>query len=194
MPCRVWESGTVRPVNPLWYLAALLIALASLMGAAAYGASAFDAVRDATVTPVTERVDARGSTLAIYTDIVQADRDISCRGRYGDGDRGRIVIPATTVDVAAQGDGTRWRLIALLDEGRDGLRIVCTPADRRVDNAAYGYATVTGYSSRANNAQGFAWLGTAVAAALAGWVFWCRRSARRDARAAAADATTTSDG
>ncbi|MET0447871.1 MAG: hypothetical protein ABW004_05675 [Aeromicrobium sp.] len=172
----------MRPTNPLWYLAALLIALGSLIGAAVYGASAFDSVRDATVIPVTERVDAKGSTLAIYTDIVQEDRDIACRGRYGDEDKGRVEIPPTSVDVAADGDGTRWTLIALLEEGRDELRIVCTPADRRVDNASYGYATVTGYASRANTAQGFAWIGSALAAGLAGWVFWSRRTARREAR------------
>jgi hypothetical protein len=180
----------VRPTNPLWYLAALLIALGSTMVAAAVGATAFDPIRDATVVPITERVDASGSTLAVYTDIVQADRDISCRGRFGDDDRGRVVIPSTDLEIGAQGDGTRWTLIAILEDGRDDLRIVCTPADKRVDNASYGYATVTGYASARNNGKGIATLGVTVGAALAAWVFWCRRSARRSRRAAARPTVT----
>jgi hypothetical protein len=182
----VCESCCVRLTNPLWYLAAFLLAIGSAMAATAVAASAFDPVRDATVTPVTERVDAQGSTLAIYTDMVQPDRDILCRGRYGDKDKGRVQIPDKGVDVAAAGDGTRWHLIGLLEQGRDGLRIVCTPEDKRVDNAAYGYATVTGYSSRVNNGRGIAYIGIAVAAVLAGWIFWCRRQARRDEHLAAA--------
>lgn len=180
------ESYRVRPTNALWYLAAMALALATMMAAIAVAASAWDPVRDATVTPVTERVDAGGSSLAIYTDILQTDRHISCRGRYGDGDKGRVEIPDKGVDITAQGDGTKWTLIGLLEKGRDGLRIVCTPADQRVDNAAYGYATVTGYSSAVNNGKGIASIGLSIAAGFGGWVFWSRRAARRDARFAAA--------
>jgi hypothetical protein len=176
----VWESGRVRLTNPLWYLAALLIALGSTIAAVVVASTAFNPVRDATVIPITERVDAKGSTLAIYTDIEQPGRDIACRGRYGDDDKGRVVIPAKDVAISAQGDGTRWTLIALLEEGRDDLRIVCTPGDERVDNASYGYATVTGYASTVNNGKGITAIGLAVAAGLAGWVAWCRRAARRE--------------
>ena len=181
------ESCCVRLTNPLWYLAAFLLAIGSAMAATAVAASALDPVRDATVTPVTERVDAQGATLAIYTDLVQDDREISCRGRYGQDDRGRVVIPDKGIDVTAQGDGTTWHLIGLLEDGRDGLRIVCTPVDKRVDNAAYGYATVTGYASTVNNGRGIAYIGVAVAAAFAAWVFWCRRVARRARRPTAAE-------
>ncbi|MCL3816974.1 hypothetical protein [Aeromicrobium wangtongii] len=176
----------MRLTNPLWYLAAFLLAIGSAMAATAVAASAFDPVRDARVTPATERVDAKGATLAIYTDIVQVDRDILCRGRYGDKDKGRIEIPDKGVDVTADSDGTRWHLIGLLEQGRDGLRIVCTPTDKRTDNASYGYATVTGYSSRVNNGRGIAYIGIAAGAVLAGWIFWCRRQARRDAHLASA--------
>jgi hypothetical protein len=178
----VCESCRVRPTNPLWYLAALMIALGTTVIAVVVAASAFSPVRDATVIPVTERVDAKGSTLAIYTDIVQTERDIACRGRYGDKDVGRVEIPGKDVEITAQGDGTRWTLIALLEDGRDDLRIVCTPGDKRVDNASYGYATVTGYTSTVNNANGIRYLGLLAGGALAAWVFWCRRSARRDKR------------
>lgn len=174
----------MRLTNPLWYLAALVLALGSNVAAVAVAASAFDPVRDAVVVPVTERVDAKGATLAIYTDIVQEDREILCRGRYGDKDKGRIEIPDKGVDITAQGDGIRWTLIGLLEKGRDGLRIVCTPADKRVDNAAYGYATVTGYASKANNGRGISSIGLAAGLGLAGWVFWARRSAKKSAVAA----------
>lgn len=184
----MWQNRRVRLTNPLWYLAAFLLAIGSAMAGTAVAASAFDPVRDATVTPITERVDANGTTLAIYTDIVQSDRDILCRGRYGDADKGRIEIPNKGVDVTAQGDGTRWHLISLLEDGRDGLRIVCTPKDKRIDNASYGYATVTGYASTVNNGRGIAYIGIGIAAVLAGWIFWCRRLARREARLESAGA------
>jgi hypothetical protein len=172
----------VRLTNPLWYLAAFLLAIGSAMAGTAVAASAFDPVRDAVVTPITERVDAKSATLAVYTDIVQTERGILCRGRYGADDKGRVVIPDKGVDVIAQGDGTRWHLIALLEDGRDGLRIVCTPKDKRIDNASYGYATVTGYGSRVNNGRGIAYLGVSAAVVLAGWIFWCRRQARMQTR------------
>jgi len=182
----VCESWRVRLTNPLWYLVAFTLAIGTLMAAAAVAASAFDPIRDATVVPITERVDAQGTTLAVYTDIVQDNRTISCRGRYGADDKGRVPIPNKGVAITAQGDGTRWTLIGLLEKGRDGLRIVCTPDDKRVDNASYGYATVTGYQSTVNNGRGIGYLGVTAAAVLAGWVFWCRREARRDRLAATA--------
>jgi hypothetical protein len=175
----------VRLTNPLWYLAAFFLAIGSAMAATAVAASAFDPVRDAVVTPITERVDAGGASLAVYTDIVQTDRNVLCRGRYGAHDKGRVVIPNKGVDVTATGDGTKWHLIALLEDGRDGLRIICTPADKRIDNASYGYATVSGYGTRVNNGRGIAYLGIAAAAVLAGWIFWCRRQARAQARVVA---------
>lgn len=172
----------MRLTNPLWYLAALLLALGGTMTAVATAASAFDPIRDARVVPVTERVDAKGATLAVYTDIVQDDRDVTCRARYGKKDKGRIPIPDQGVDITAQTDGVRWTLIGLLEHGRDGLRIVCTPADRRLDSASYGYATVTGYTSKVDNGRTIATVGLAAGVGVAGWIFWCRRSARTRAR------------
>ena len=71
-------------------------------------------------------------------------------------------------------------LIALLEDGRDGLRIVCTPRRQPRDNASYGYATVTGYASKVNNGTGIA-SSASRPARRRGWVFWCRRSASRTA-------------
>lgn len=182
------ESCCVRLTNPLWYLAALFLALGSAMAGTAVAASAFGPVRDATVTPITERIDASGATLAVYTDLVQPERVISCRGRYGEADKGRIVIPDKGIDVTAAGDGTTWHLIGLLEQGREGLRVVCTPDDDRVDNAIYGYATVTGYTSAVNNGKGVASIGVGVAAVLAGWIYWCRRKQRREKKLGLLDA------
>jgi hypothetical protein len=92
------------------------------------------------------------------------------------------VIPSTGVEITAQGDGSRWTLINLLPEGRAGLRIVCTPDDKQVDNASYGYAAVTGYTSPVNYGRGISYLGLAVSGVFAIWVWWNRRSARRAAR------------
>lgn len=181
------QSSGVRLTNPLWYLAAFLLAIGSAMAATAVAASAFDPVRDATVTPVTERVNAQGATLAIYTDLVQDDRDITCWGRYGKDDKQRVDIPDKGVELTAQGDGTRWQLIGLLEEGRDGMRIVCRPADSRDDSASYGYATVTGYGTTVNNGRGIAYIGIAAAFGLAVWIYWCRRAVRIERRHAERD-------
>lgn len=172
----------MRLTNPLWYLAAFFLAIGSAMAATAVAASAFDPVRDATVAPITERVDAKGTTLAIYTDNVQKDRQVSCWARYGTNDDQRIDIPDKGIDVIAEGDGTRWHLIGLLEEGRDGLRLVCRPGDGRDDSAIYGFATVTGYASTVNNGKGIAYIGVAIAVGLAGWIYWCRRQARIESR------------
>ncbi len=173
----------MRLTNPLWYLAALLLALGSAMAATVVAASAFDPVRAAGVTPITnERIDAAGRTLAIYTDTLQPARNVTCHGR--DRDKERVDIPDKGVEITAQGDGTRWRLIGLLEDGRDGLRVRCVPDDEEIDYASYGYATVTGYTSMVNNGQGIAILGATASGALAVWVFWCRRRARQEARTA----------
>ncbi|MCW2831402.1 MAG: hypothetical protein JWP31_2094 [Aeromicrobium sp.] len=168
----------MRLTNPLWYLAAFLIAIGSAMAAAAVAASAFDPVREATVTPVSERADASGKSLAVFTDIVQDDRDVTCQGRGRD--KRRVEIPDKGVDITTESDGTRWHLIGLLEEGRNGLRVVCRPADKRIDNAAYGYATVDGYSSAITNGKGIVILGMTGGAGLGAYTFWCRRSARRE--------------
>lgn len=170
----------MRLTNPLWYLAAFLLAIGSAMAAAAVAASAFDPVRDATVVPVAERVDAKGSSLAVYTDIVQTDRDVACHARGLD--KRRVEIPDKGVDIRAQSDGSTWHLIGLLEEGRDGLKVVCTPRDRRIDNASYGYAVVDDYQSTIQNGKGIAILGVTIGAGLGAYVYVSRRRARRDAR------------
>lgn len=173
----------MRLTNPLWYLASFLLAIGSTMIASAVAASAFDDVRGATLTPVSERVDAKDKTLAVFSN--DADRGaIACRGR--DRKKVRVEIPDKDVGVTAQSEGETWYLIALLEEGRDGLRIVCTPESKRPDTAGYAYATVDSYAGTVNTGKGIAVLGVTAGALGAAYVYWCRRTAKKDARLAAA--------
>ncbi|KRC65187.1 hypothetical protein ASE12_10665 [Aeromicrobium sp. Root236] len=168
----------MKPVSPLWYLTAFLFALGSVVLATVVAAGAWDPVREVTVTPTTVRADAQGKTLVVFTDILQPDRDVTCRatGR----DKKPVDIPAAALDIQVDNEGNQWHLIGLLGAGRTGMRVHCTPRDRRVDNASYGWATVTGFESRANDAKGIGILGVTVAAAFAGYVFWCRRQQRQE--------------
>ncbi len=63
----------MKPINPLWYLAAFVLALSSLMIGTAVAASAWNAVRDVTITSTSIPADAAGKSLAVFTDIVQDD-------------------------------------------------------------------------------------------------------------------------
>jgi hypothetical protein len=174
----MWEGVSVRPVNPLWYLAAFLFALASVMIGTVVAAGAWDPVREVTVSPTTARADAEAKTLVVFTDILQPERSVTCRatGR----DKKTVDIPPAKLAITVDNEGNQWHLIGLLNEGADGMRVHCTPRDRRVDNASYGWATVAGFESRANKANGIGILGVALAAAFAGYVFYSRRQHRKE--------------
>lgn len=168
----------MKPVNPLWYLAAFLFALVSVVIGTIVAAGAWDPVREVTVSPTTTRADAQGKTLVVFTDIVQPDRDITCRatGR----DKKSIDIPPAKLDITVDNDGNQWHLINLLSEGENGIKVQCTPRDKRADNASYAWATVTGFETRGNIAEGIGNLGMAAGAVFAGYVFYCRRQHRRE--------------
>jgi hypothetical protein len=166
----------VRPINPLWYLAAFLLALASVMVGSVVAASAWDPVRDVSVSPTTTRADAQGKSLAVFTDILQTSRDVTCRAIGPD--KKAVGIKPPAIDLTVDNEGNQWHLIGLLPEGTNGLKVRCAPKDKRVDNASYGYATVSGFDSRANAGSGIGWIGAGVAALLAGYVYYCRRKQR----------------
>lgn len=174
----------MRPTNPLWYLAAFLIALASTMAATVVAAGAWQPVRDATITPVTEVAQAQSHTLAVFSDIRQPDRDITCEAVGTD--KRHTPIPAAPIDLTVDDEGNPWYLIGLLREGADGLKLQCTPRDKRVDNATYGYAVVSGYADRTNTGKGIAILGVTLGGAFGAYVFWCRRERRKEAAHASA--------
>jgi hypothetical protein len=168
----------VKPVNPLWYLAAFLVALASVMIGTVVAAGAWDPVREVTVSPTTVRADANGKTLVVFTDIVQPDRNVACRAT--DRDKKSVDIPPAALEIRVDNEGNQWHLIGLLKEGSDGLKVRCTPRDKRVDNASYGWAAVSGMESRVNTASGIGALGVATGAAFAAYVFYCRRQRRKE--------------
>lgn len=168
----------MKPTNPLWYLTALLIALGSWMIATVVAAGAWDPVRAATVTSVSERADAGGKSLAVYTDLLQKGRPISCRATSPGNPA--IDIPAETIDITADDDGTTWHLIGMLRTGSDNLRIRCSPRDRGADNATYAYAAVNGYESKVNTGKGIAILGSTAGGALAVFTYYTRRRRRAD--------------
>jgi hypothetical protein len=175
----VWESDSVKPVNPLWYLVAFLVALGSVMIGTVVAAGAWDPVREVTVSPTTTRAEAQGKTLVVFTDILQPDRGVTCRaiGR----DKKPIDIPPAALDITVDNEGNQWHLIGLLKEGSNGQKVQCTPRDKRIDNASYGWAAVAGMESRANTASGIGSLGVALGAAFAVYVFYCRRQHRKEA-------------
>lgn len=175
----MWESGCVKPVNPLWYLAAFLFALGSVMIGTAVAAGAWDPIREVTVSPTTTRADAQAKTLVVFTDILQPERDVTCRatGR----DKKPVDIPPAALAITVDNEGNQWHLIGLLNEGANDMKVHCTPRDKRVDNASYGWATVTGFESRGNTANGIGTLGAVLGAGFAGYVFYCRRRHLREA-------------
>lgn len=168
----------MKPVNPLWYLAAFFFALVSVVIGTVIAAQAWDPVREVTVTPTTTRADALGKTLVVFTDIRQPDRDITCRatGR----DKKSVDIPPAALDITVDNEGNQWHLIGLLRDGKSDMSVECTPRDKRVDNASYGWATVTGFESRANQGRGVGILGVALAVGFAGYVFYSRRQQRKE--------------
>ncbi len=168
----------MKPTSPLWYLVSLFIALGASVVSIVIAAGAWDPVRDATVTPVGERFDATNQSVAVYTDIVQPDRDITCRATGAD--KKVTEIPAAKLALTVNNGSDQWHLIAMLNEGGKNQAITCTPRDRRVDDATYTYAVVDGFASRANTAKGISILGLAVGVGLAGYTFHVRRQKRKE--------------
>ncbi|MEJ7634939.1 hypothetical protein [Aeromicrobium sp.] len=168
----------MKPINPLWYLAAFLVALGSTMVGTAVAASGWDPVREVTVTPTTVRADSQGKSLAVFTDIVQPDRDVTCRatGR----DKKSVEIPPAKLDITVDNEGNQWHLIGLLGKGTNDVKVRCVPQDKRADNASYAFATVTGFDSRTNTGNGIGVIGLATGAVFAGYVFHCRRQHRKE--------------
>ena len=168
----------MRITSPFGYLAAVFLVLGGWVGATVVAAGAWDAVRDANLIPVTqERAEASGYSVAVFTDIAQDNRTIACRGRDEAGKA--VTIDEAAIDMTVDFDGAEWNLINLLPEGRDGLKVRCGPLDRRVDNATYAFAIVDGFTSRGKRGDAIASTGLLVGVALAGWVFYCRRSEKK---------------
>ncbi len=167
------QSDGVRPSSAWCYVAALVVAFGGYMVGIATAGSAWNLALDSTVQPATTALAAKDRTVAVFTDIPQADRDVSCR--TGGTDKPRRAIRESRISPSTTQDGTTWTLIAVLPSGFDDLKVVCTPKDKRADPASYGIAAVDGFSSRVNLGNGIAWLSVAVGVALGVWTFVTRR-------------------
>ena len=172
----------MRLTNPLWYLAALAVALGGSMTGTAIAASAWDGVRSAEVSPAVKPVDAKGGALAVFTDQAQVDREIACTTQPADqsdtgSDVGPQAVPEAALDLSVDSGGTRWHLLAIDTSGPTGVTVQCAPTDGRPDNAGYGYAVVDGFDA-ANRGQRIGMLALGAGLLLAALIFWQRRRAR----------------
>lgn len=148
-----------------WYLVAALIAVFAWVAGTAFAASAWDPLREATVEPIGQPIQTKSDgDLAVLTDLPQPDRTIECFTRVG---KKRTPIPAATVDVVVDSDGSRWHLIGVLPDPPDEARVVCRPQDKQTDTARYGTALVD-LSSREGAGQVIAWVGFLAGLGLAG--------------------------
>ncbi len=174
----MWDSCLVKITSPFGYLAAVLVVLVGWVVATVVAAGAWDTVRESTPVPISdERVDAAGSSLAVFTDIEQPALGVTCTATPEDGDP--VDIEEAAIDLVADADGGRWQLINLLPEGQDGLAIACAPGDDRTDSASYAYAVVDGFADRGERGQAIATTGLIAAIALGVWTFVCRRGRTR---------------
>ena len=147
-----------------WYLVAALVAVFAWVGGTAFAASAWDPLREAVVEPVGQPVQVgSGDDLAVLTDVVQPERTIDCVARAG---KKKLPVPAATVDIVVDSDGSRWHLIGVLRDPPDEVRVVCLPRDDQTDTARYGTALVD-LSSRVGTGKAIAWTGLAAGLGLA---------------------------
>ncbi len=168
----------MRLTNPLWYLAALAVALGGSMTGTAIAASAWDGVRSAEVTPAVKPVDAKDGALAVFTDQAQDGREIACTTRPVDQPEAEPdAVPEAALDLSVDSGGTRWHLLAIDTSGPASVTVQCAPTDGRPDNAGYGYAVVDGFDA-ANRGQSIGMLGLGTGLLLAALIFWQRRRAR----------------
>ncbi|HUP99900.1 MAG TPA: hypothetical protein VM093_05510, partial [Aeromicrobium sp.] len=140
---------------------------------------AWDTVRNAPISSANEALQAEGESIAVFTDVVQADRRITCAMTNVVTDSQAVTIPPSPIGLTVEDDGTTWHLVAFQPEGRDGVTVSCTPKDERVDNAQYAYATVHGFMERARIGNAIILVGLLIAIATSAVVFIRRRRALR---------------
>jgi hypothetical protein len=176
---RMWHSESVNlaafaPRRFWWYVVAALIVVGGWLGSVVYTAGAWNVVRDSPVTPVGRAFDAQGKHVGVLTDLPQPDRGITCLA-VGPGKGHKTEIPPAPVDVSVDRDGVRWYLIALMEDGRKGMKVSCAPTDKRVDSAVYGYQVIGSIGDRAGMGRVLAWGGVLLGGALAALTAWNRR-------------------
>jgi hypothetical protein len=140
----------------------------------AVAAQAWDPVEEATVTSAGGPVDAGGQSLAVFTDVVQPERRVTCAWTV-EGKEKATPIPPPSRTLVVRDDGSEWYLIGFELNGRDAMTVSCTPKDKRADNATYAFAVVDGFNSRAQTGNIMVITGTFVGIGLAIWTFIARR-------------------
>jgi hypothetical protein len=168
-----------EPPSPYWYLAALALTIVGWMVGVAIAGGAWDAVRHAHITSANEALQAQGESIAVFTDVVQADRQVTCAMTDVVTDSRAVTIPPAPIALEVEDDGATWHLVAFQPEGRNGVTVTCTPKDKQVDNAQYAYATVDGFIQRARIGNAIILAGLLLALATSAVVFVRRRRAIR---------------
>ena len=140
----------------------------------AVAAQAWDPVEEATITSAGGPVDAAGQSLAVFTDVVQPERRITCTWKAEGREKAAPILPPTR-DLTVRDDGSEWFLIAFERNARDDMVVTCTPRDKRADNATYAFSVVDGFNSRAQTGNIIVIVGTFSGIALAIWTFIARR-------------------
>jgi hypothetical protein len=145
-----------------------------MVGVAVAG-SAWDTVRDTPISSANQALQAKGESIAVFTDVVQNDRHITCSMVDVVRDAKPDPMSPAPIALTVEDDGTTWNLVAFEPDGRDNVTVSCAPKDKQVDNAQYAYAVVNGYFKR--QLIGLLILGgiTVAAAAIAIVVFVKRR-------------------
>ena len=141
-------------------------------------AGAWDVVRAAPVAAVNKPLSAGGQSVAVFTDVVQPERKVTCSQTTAaerKAEKKPTLIPPASLELVVTDDGNEWHLIAFEPDGRNDMAIRCTPADKSSDNATYAFSTVDGFTTRANAGNGIAMIGTALGIGLAIWTFIARR-------------------
>ncbi len=135
-------------------------------------------MREAPIAAINRPLDADGLSVAVFTDVVQPERRVACTQTTETAKKAKKdpqPVPVASLELVVTDDGNEWHLIGFEANGRDGLSIRCTPADKRADNATYAFSTVDGFTDRANTGNGIAIIGTALGVGLALWTFIARR-------------------
>jgi hypothetical protein len=155
-------------------LAPVGLALIGWIAGVVVMSGAWDQVREARITSANQPLSAQGSSVAVFTDVLQADLAISCTWR-SDGTVHRM--PSATFPLTVDDDGIKWQLIAFEPKGRDRMEVRCRPTRGRIDNAQYAYAVVDGFTQRvqAGTAVSLASLAVAIVGAIAIFVIRRRR-------------------
>lgn len=155
-----------------------MLALGGWVVAMVVAAGAWDTVREAPVAPVDQPLDASGQSVAVFTDVVEPERKVTCTQTTAADRKAKKKpkpIPEAGIQLVVTDDGNEWHLIGFEADGRNDMAIRCTPADKRSDNATYAFSTVDGFTPRANTGNGIATIATALGIGLAIWTFITRR-------------------